>query len=283
MPSSTTPTARRQRLGAELRKLRERAGITATEAARLLGGNQARISNIEAGRYGVSAERVRTLSCHYDCSDAELINALAGMTGERKRGWWEEYREVLSTSLLDLAELEHHGTALRTSHTAGLPGLLQTTDHAREVFRQVVPTLPPPEVEHRLSFRIKRQHVIFRENPAPYRAIIHEAALCMRFGGPAVTKGQLTHLLTMSEREHITIRVIPFKAGGYPGSGQPIYYVRGPVPQLDTVQLDQAHGIVFLDSEAQLHKYRQILDRLETLALDVPESRDLIHTIAQSL
>ncbi|MEU9315089.1 helix-turn-helix transcriptional regulator [Streptomyces sp. NPDC048295] len=283
MSASTTPTARRQRLGAELRKLRERAGITATEAAKLLGGNQARISNIEAGRYGVSAERVRTLSSHYNCPDHELVNALAAMTGDRKRGWWEEYREILSNGLLDLAELEHHGAALRTSHTAGLPGLLQTADHAREVFRQVVPALPPPEVEHRLSFRIKRQGVIFREDPPPYRAVIHEAALHMEFGGPTVARQQLAHLLTMSEREQVTIQVIPFRAGAYPGAGQPIYYVHGPVPQLDTVQLDQAHGIVLLDAEAQLNKYRKVLARLESLALDVAGSRDLIHAVAHSL
>ncbi|WP_335941608.1 helix-turn-helix domain-containing protein [Streptomyces sp. PTD5-9] len=283
MPPSTTPTARRQRLGAELRKLRERAGITATEAARLLGGNQARISNIEAGRYGVSAERVRTLSCHYACTDDALVNALAAMTGDRRRGWWEEYREILSPELLDLAELEHHGTALRTAHTSGLPGLLQTTDHAREVFRQVVPALTPPDIEHRLSFRIKRQSVIFRENPLPYRAVIHEAALHMRFGGPDVTGRQLAHLLAMSERDEITVRVIPFAAGGYPGAGQPVYYVHGSVPQLDTVQLDQAHGIALLDAEAQLLKYRQVLDRLESLALSAAASRDLVSAVARSL
>ncbi|MFB7919036.1 helix-turn-helix domain-containing protein [Streptomyces sp. NPDC056061] len=283
MSSSTAPTARRRRLGAELRKLRERAGITATEAARLLGGNQARISNIEAGRYGVSAERVRTLSCHYACADGTLVNALAAMTGDRRRGWWEEYREILPTELLDLAELEHHGTALRTSHTAGLPGLLQTTDHAREIFRQVVPALPPPEIEHRLSFRIKRQSVVFRERPAPYRAVVHEAALRMRFGGPAVAKQQLTHLLAMSERDGVTIRIIPFEAGGFPGTGQPVCYVHGAVPQLDTVQLDQAHGIALLDAEAELLTYRRLLDRLELLALDTTESRDLVRRIIQSL
>jgi len=283
MPPSTTPTARRQRLGAELRKLRERAGITATEAARLLGGNQARISNIEAGRYGVSAERVRTLSCHYACSDDALVNALAAMTGDRKRGWWEEYREILSPRLLDLAELEHHGTALRTAHISGLPELLQTTDHAREAFRQVVPALTPPEIEHSLSFRIKRQSIVFRENPVPYRAVVHEAALHMRFGGPEVAGRQLAHLLAMSERDRITLRVIPFDAGGYPGAGQPIYYVHGSVPQLDTVQLDQAHGMALLDAEPQLLTYREVLDRLESLALSATASRDLIRAAARNL
>ena len=60
MPPNNPPTARRQRLGAELRKLRERAGMSAATAAGRLGGNQTQISNIEAGRHGVSADRVRT-------------------------------------------------------------------------------------------------------------------------------------------------------------------------------------------------------------------------------
>lgn len=282
MSASTAPTARRQRLGTELRKLRERAGITATEAAKLIGGNQARISNIEAGRYGVSAERVRTLSCHYDCSDHELVNALAAMTGDRRRGWWEEYRETLSRGLLDLAELEHHGPRCAPRTRPDCPDCSRPRT-TREVFRQVVPALPPPEIEHRLSFRIKRQSIVFREDPLPYHAVIHEAALHMEFGGSTMAGQQLAHLLTMSEREHITIQVVPFKAGGYPGAGQPIYYVHGPAPQLDTVQLDQAHGIVLLDAEAQLHKYRQVLARLESLALGAAESRDLVHNIAKNL
>jgi transcriptional regulator with XRE-family HTH domain len=283
MTPSLTPTARRQRLGAELRKLRERAGLTATQAAALLGGNQARISNIEAGRYGVSAERVRALACHYDCANAELVEALAAMTGDRKRGWWEEYREILSNGLLDLAELEHHGRRLRTAHTSGIPGLLQTLDHAREIMRQVVPALPPSDVEHRISFRIKRQAVLDRQDAVPYQAVIHEAALRMRFGGRSVAVRQLQHLLDTGQRDHITIRVIPFAAGAFPGSGQPLYYVHGPVPELDTVQLDQAHGPVLLDAEAQLHKYRQVFARLESLALDATESADFIHNIAKDL
>ncbi|MFB7553653.1 helix-turn-helix transcriptional regulator [Streptomyces sp. NPDC056154] len=283
MSSSATPTARRQRLGAELRKLRERAGITATEAARLLGGNQARISNIEAGRYGVSAERVRTLSCHYGCSDHELVNALAAMTGDRSRGWWEEYRGTLPAPLLDLAEIEHHAHRLRTAVTVHVPGLFQTAEYAREIFRQDVPALSPPDIEHRISFRIKRQAVLFREPPIPHEAVVHEAALRMQFGGPKVTRKQLQHLLDLSERDHITLRVIPFSAGVLAGSGQSIYYFLGPVPQLDTVNLDQSHGPVFLDAEAQLKKYRVLLGRMEVTALARKESRDFIHNIARDL
>ncbi|MGC9442440.1 helix-turn-helix domain-containing protein [Streptomyces sp. WG5] len=283
MAVRSNPTARQLRFGAELRKLREHAGLTSTEAARLLGIKQAQVSNMETGRLPVSADRVRTLACQYECPDKDLVEALAGMTGERRRGWWEEYRNILPPGLLDLAELEHHGTALRTAHTSGIPGLLQTLDHAREVFHQVVPDLSPPEVEHRASFRIKRQAVLFRKDPIPYRAIIHEAALHMRFGGRDVAKRQLKHLIKMSEHPNISVHVIPFEAGGYPGAGQPVYYVHGPVPPLDTVQLDQSHGIALLDAEAQLNKYRVVLDRLMSLSLIELESRALIHHISQTI
>ncbi|PBC95737.1 DNA-binding XRE family transcriptional regulator [Streptomyces sp. Ag82_O1-15] len=87
MPPAPTIALRRQRLGAELRKLRERAGLTSTAAAALLGGPQARISNIEAGRYAVSTDRVRTLAHNYSCADEEYVDVLAAMTGGRMRGW----------------------------------------------------------------------------------------------------------------------------------------------------------------------------------------------------
>ncbi|MEU3753343.1 helix-turn-helix transcriptional regulator [Streptomyces olivoreticuli] len=283
MATRPAPTARRLRLGAELRRLRERAGLSATEASRVLGTSQAQISNVEVARFGVSAERIRSWARHYDCSDEGLIEGLVSMAGERKRGWWEEYREILASSLLDLAELEHHAVSIRTAYTAHIPGLLQTADHAREVFRNGVSELSPPEVEHRVAYRIRRQTILYGNSPTPFRAIVHEAALRMKFGGSEVTRRQLEHMLDMSERDHITILVIPFDAGAYPGSGQSICYVHGPVPQLDTVQLDQSHGSVMLDAEAQLAKYQMLLDRMERSALKEGESRDFVREIAQSL
>lgn len=283
MAGRPAPTARRMRLGAELRKLRERAGMTTTQAADLLGTSSGQLSNIEVARFGVSADRVRVMARTYSCTESTLVDALVAMTGERKRGWWEEYREILPPKLIDLAEIEHHGTRLYAAYSIHIPGLLQTVDHARQVYRQAVPELSPPEIEHRVSYRIKRQAVLYRDNAVPYRAVIHEAALRMKFGGPDVARAQLQHLLAVGERDHVTLRVMPFDAGSYPGSGQSVYYVSGAVPTLDTAQLDQSHGPVFIDSEAQLAQYRLLLDRLEATALSVAESRDLIHNLAQHL
>ncbi|MEU9360198.1 helix-turn-helix transcriptional regulator [Streptomyces sp. NPDC047973] len=283
MAGRSAPTARRTRLGAELRKLRERAGLTTTQAAGLLGTSAGQLSNMEVARFGVSADRVRVAAQAYSCTDRLLVEALVNMTGNRRRGWWEESREILPVKLLDLAEIEHYGTRLRTAHTIHVPGLLQTVDHAREIYRQAVPGMSPPEIEHRVSFRVKRQAVLYRDNAVPYSAFIHEAALRMRYGGRHVARTQLRHLLEVGERSNVDIKVIPFSATDYPGSGQSVYYVQGAVPTLDTVQLDQSHGPVFIDSEPQLAQYRMLFERLDTVALPTGQSRDLIHTIAQDL
>ncbi|QFQ97822.1 helix-turn-helix domain-containing protein [Streptomyces phaeolivaceus] len=282
MPPST-PTLRQQRLGAELRKLREHAGLTSSAAAELLGVKQAQISSIEAGRYAVSADRVRTFARAYSCADPALVDALAAMTGGRTRGWWDEYREHLPVGLIDLAELEHYATELRAALVIHIPALLQTTEHARALFKEAVPPLRPYEIEHRLSHRIKRQGVLHRQNPPPYTAVIHECAFHMGYGGPATVRAQLRHLLDMSELDRVTVRIIPMGSGSFPGNGQSIDYLSGDVPQLDTVQLDTHHGCEFLDGAAQLEKYRSVLEGMEVKAFKPADSRDLLHRLIQTI
>ncbi|MFD5322458.1 helix-turn-helix domain-containing protein [Streptomyces sp. NPDC127092] len=283
MPPRSTPTARQQRLGQELRKLREQSGMSVQQAAALLGVDRTRIPHIESGRFGISPERVRTLAFNYGCPDAGLVDLLAAMAQERDRGWWEQHRGLLPPALLDIAELEFHAQELVTSVTTHIPGLLQTEEHARAVFDTAVPSLPERDLEARLALRLRRQDVLDRDRPTRYEAVIHEAALRMRFGGPKVARDQLEHILERSERETITVRVIPFTAGGFPGAGQSFTYASAPVPQLDTVQLDSSHGSILLDTDMQLRRYRGLLERLRGLALPRSASRDLIRTIAQDL
>ncbi|MFD8211627.1 helix-turn-helix transcriptional regulator [Streptomyces sp. NPDC059695] len=284
MPPRSSPTARQQRLGSELRRLREQSGMPAQQAAALLGVDRTRNPNIESGRFGISAERVRTLAFNYGCPDTGLVDLLAGMAQERDRGWWEEHRGLLPPALLDIAELEFHASELETSVTTHIPGLLQTEEHARAVFATAVPALPGPDLEARLALRLRRRQILDREHrPVRYEAVIHEAALRMRFGGPEVTRAQLEHILAHTERENVSVRVIPFTAGGFPGAGQSFTYVSAPVPQLDTVQLDSSHGSLLLDTDMQLRRYRGLLDRLRALALSTTASRAFVHAVSQDL
>ncbi|MER5274731.1 helix-turn-helix transcriptional regulator [Streptomyces sp. NPDC002809] len=283
MASRIAPTERQKRLGRELRRMRLTAGVSAQAAAGILRVDRSRLSNIEQGIRAISEERLLALAGACDCQDQALVAALARMTRTTERGWWERYRDSLPAGLLDISELEAGAIRMRTAHSVHIPGILQTSDHALAVFRVVVPALPEHEAALRLAHRVERQKVLEGAASPGYVGVIHEAALRMQFGGRKVARAQLEHLLTASERPRITLRVIPFEAGAFPGAGQTVNYAEGPVPQLDTVQVDSTHGPEFLYEEAQLSKYRAHLDWMERIALPEGRSRDFIHGIARHL
>lgn len=283
MAPRITPTVRQRRFGTELRRMRDAAGLTAPVAAERLGSDRTMISNIESGRFGISEERLRRLASIYERDDNELIDALAAMTGGRTRGWWDEYRGKVPQDFLDLAELEHHAIALRTLQTAHLPGMFQTEDHTRALFDLSIPALPRLEVELRIAQRQARHCVLTKEPPVQYQGLIHEAALRMQVGGREVTRSQLTRLLEESERDNVTLLVIPFNAGEFPMAGDSVLYAAAESPHLDTVQVDSPIGAVFFDSPTQLTNFRRRLDAVEQVALNPKQSRDAVLGIAKDL
>ncbi|MDX3854644.1 Scr1 family TA system antitoxin-like transcriptional regulator [Streptomyces sp. AK02-01A] len=283
MPPRKAPTARQRRLGAELRKMREHAGFALAEAAALLGTDRTTVSNTESGRFGVSGGRVRAWADQYACADTAYVDALVRMAEERGSGWWEEFRGDLSSGALDLAELEHHAVAIRAVQIMHMPGLLQTEDYARAVFAEAVPPPNAAYLRRLLAHRLKRREVLDRPDPPACTFLIHEAALRMEYGGRDVARGQLNHLVRESDRDGVTVRVIPFAAGGFPNASSSTHYVYGPVPQLDTAQMETANGSALLDAETRLMNYRAVLDRTEERSLDPRSSRDFIHEIAQQV
>ncbi|SEF50505.1 Helix-turn-helix domain-containing protein [Actinacidiphila yanglinensis] len=284
MPLRSTATARQERLGAELRKMREAAGITARDTARLLGTDPAKVSHIEAGRLGVSEERLRRLAAFYECGDTALIDALVSMAnGHGRKGWWEAYRGVVPAGLLDISEMEHYAVHLRPLQVSHIPGLLQTEAYTRTVFGYAIPPLPDNELEARVAHRMERANLLHREAPPPYEALVHEAALRMRFGGAKVAKAQLDYIQELSHLPRISVRVIPFASEGYIGSSHAMLYAGGTVPQLDTVQIDSAHGVLLLHAATHLANYLTRFETLTAVALDRNRSRDFIHGISREL
>ncbi|MFJ9892253.1 helix-turn-helix domain-containing protein [Streptomyces sp. NPDC091280] len=283
MPPRRQPTARQVRLGVELRKLRESAGLKATEAASLLGVNSVQMSQIESGIAGVSEERLRRMAAHYACADEELVSALVAMATDRIRGWWEEYRGRLPMTFLDLAELEHHAGYRWDVDFLHVPGLLQTGEYARALFSYMNPEFPDSEVECWVEHRMMRRVVIEHPGPIPYEAVIHEAALRIRVGDRAAARTQLARILELSEVDQVTVRVIPFQVDGFAGAGSAMVYAGGSIPALDTVVRDGPHGTVFVDAHAQLARFRTLFRRVEGVSLEPERSRDFIHKLAKEL
>ncbi|MBT2488215.1 helix-turn-helix domain-containing protein [Streptomyces sp. ISL-96] len=283
MPPRSNPTARHERLGAELRRMRERAGVTARAAAALLGSNPIQMSHVESGRSGISEDRIRRLAAHCACTNSAYIDALVGMASQRGTGWWEEYRGVVAPPGLDLAELEQHARRIRTVQVVHIPGLFQTEDHMRAAFRYVSPDWPEKDREAHVSFRTRRQEIITGEPATPVEAVVHEAALRIKVGGRKTARAQLERILELSDLAHVEVRVIPFETEDFAGAGHSMLYVSGPVPQLDTVQIDTAHGGVFLDAEPRLEQYRARFGKVVSTALGAEPSRDFINRIVHEM
>ncbi|MFE1026720.1 helix-turn-helix domain-containing protein [Streptomyces sp. NPDC058818] len=283
MAPRSRPTARQVRLGTELRRLREAAGLKAREVAGLLSSTSAQMSQVEAGFAGASEERVRRLAAHYACADEGLVDALVAMATDRTQGWWEEFRGILPPVFLDVAELEHHATFLHEVVITHVPGLLQTPEYARAVFGYMVPELPDSELTPRVEHRMRRRAVIDRDLPVPYETIVHEAALRIRVGDRRVSLTQLRRILDEMEREHVTVRVVPFETDHFAGAGAAMMHVGGPLPRLDTVLRDSPSGTAFLDAESQLERFRTLFRKVEKAALDPTRTRDFIHHLAKEL
>ncbi|CAL9504449.1 hypothetical protein SUDANB145_03489 [Streptomyces sp. enrichment culture] len=283
MPPRSNPTARQVRLGTELRRLREAAGLKARDAAAFLNSTSGQMSHIELGIAAVSAERVRRLAAYYACTDQALIEALVAMATDRTRGWWEEYRGVLPPAFLDTAEAEYHATFLREVVIMLVPGLLQTADYARAVYRYMRPELPESEVSLRVEHRLNRRRVLDGDAPKPYETVLHEFALRVHVSDRRASLKQLRFLLDEIEAGRVTMRVIPVDHVGFAGAGASMMYLGGPVPRLDTGLRDSPTGVGFCDAEAQLEKLRTLFSKVKSASLDPVASRDFIHRLTKEL
>ncbi|MEU5364530.1 helix-turn-helix transcriptional regulator [Streptomyces sp. NPDC005925] len=282
MAPRSQPTARQVRLGTELRRLREAAGLKAREVAGLLNSTSAQMSQMEAGLAGVSEKRVRRLAAHYGCVDEPYIDALVAMATDRTRGWWEEFRGVLPPVFMDTAEVEHHATFVREVVINHVPGLLQTPEYARAVFTYVRPELSPSEVAPRVEHRMARR-AAFRESPKPYETIVHEFPLRVRVADRQALRSQLDVILEEIEAGRVLVRVIPFDQDGFAGAGASMTYLGGPVPKLDTGLRDSPTGNRYIDTGPQLLLLQTLYQRVRSASLEPNASRDFIHRLRKEM
>ncbi|MEU6663452.1 helix-turn-helix transcriptional regulator [Streptomyces sp. NPDC046821] len=279
------PAVRRRRLGAELRGLRARAGLTSGEAARLVGWHQSKVSRIETGRSGVKASDVRLLLDAFEVSDAslrDLLIALAGSEdGSGGQDWWHPYRSLLPPAYRDFISLESQACRVRTVETSVVPGLLQTPNYARAVTRAAVDGLPEGQLDALVEVRIARQDVLRSASPIRLSAVLDEAVLRRRVGGPLVMLEQLRHLAAVARLPHVRIQVLPFSAGEHVGLTGPFVVFSFPnTSDLDVVVLDHLTSSLYLERKEDLRAYSDAFDSLQDLALSPEDSLDFIAGIA---
>ncbi|MEU9110345.1 helix-turn-helix transcriptional regulator [Streptomyces sp. NPDC048483] len=259
------PTYRQRRFGAEVRKLRERAGLSVNESAAVMGMNQSHISSVETGRTGLSEERLRKLAAKVGGISATYVDALAELGRRPDKGWWSSYRDQVRPSLLDLAELEDEAAALVCYEPMFVPGLIQTRDYATAIHRGGYVNVSPEVEEAAVDFRMKRQAVLTGEGAPSFHAIIHEAALHPSLGDRRVMRDQLGHLLELARLPNATIQILPFD--GPVAFGSSFTLVEPSVRELSTVVVAHVESSLYLGDAESLAKYSHTFARLTETAL----------------
>lgn len=274
----TNISERQLRLGFELRKLRLRAGLSGGEAGNLIGMGRAHLGHIEAARTAIPGSRLRALCHAYGVTNEPYVDALVSMSEASGKGWWTDYRRRAAQPALDLAELEASGSIIQTHETVVVPGLFQTEEYMRAIFSDV--RLVHSTIDNATAFRLERQRILTGEAAPAVHAVIHEAALHMRFCKPQALRDQLLRLIELARLPNITIQVIPFDANAYAAFCGPFLHVIPAVRGLGTVVIDRPGiGMGYLRDEEDLETYRTMFDQLVQQALPpiepsaAPESR----------
>ena len=285
MAADHSPTVRRRQLIAELKRLREDAGLTQEDVAERLDWHHTKVFRIETGRTGPHPNDVRVMLDIYGVTDRPQRDALVQLAKDaRQRGWWYSYRDVLPSRYEFFIGLEEEAATIQTFQLAVVPGLLQTVDYARALTGGGPLELDPDEIERRVEVRMTRQQVLARQSRPQLWAILDEAAIRRVIGGPAVMRAQLQHLLAASEQGKTTIQVVPYSAGAHPGTAGSFIILGFAEPaEIDVVYMETIGGNMSVDKAEEVQLYATAFDHLRAVALSPGDSRAMLHAASQAL
>lgn len=279
----------------ELRRLRERAGITVERAASALECSQSKISRLETGKGIPRTRDVRDLLRLYgdpgELREEELLQL--AREGQDTKAWWNSFRDVaqedfLPDHLLRLVALEQGAESIRAYSPLIIAGLLQSGEYIRAIIDLFYPTSSQRDRDRYVEFRTRRQDVLRRaeQGPLKFSVIMCESVLLRDASPPGVMLSQLSHLLEVIEdaRASVEVRIVPFAAGLHRGLIGPFNILRFSDPgDQDVVYLEGAEGALYIETLEGVERYEEIFRAIEEKALSVGQSSALIRRIVESL
>jgi transcriptional regulator with XRE-family HTH domain len=283
---STTPTVLRRYIAFELRRLREKAGKSQAEAGKRLDTSKSRITHFESGRNLPRLTDVELLLPFYGADD--LVSGFRELIVQARNAApvfeWDESMTLPPGFDLYLG-LEQGASRLTTYDSMTFKGILQCRSYAEALFRGHDPDLSEDEVQRQLDLRMRRQGTLEREeSPLELVAVIDQAVLHRRIGGADVLGQQLDHLLAVSERPNITVRVLPYSVGVHPALHGSFTMMEFPIERdPGVVYVEDRIGGRSRDDTEEIDEYAAVVDRLLELALPESDSASMIHQIREEL
>lgn len=274
-----SPTIRRRRLGVELRRHREAAGVTIDVVADRIGCSTSKVSRIETGHTTASPSDVLDMLDIYGVGDA-IKAELAQIAREaRLKGWWHPYSTVLTGAYVGL---EAAARAVRTYEQQVIPGLLQSEEYAIAMIRGARLGDSDEEIEQRVRVRMERQSLLTTDDPIDLRAVLDEAVVRRPVGGHAVMIDQLKRLISAARLPNVTLQILPFEVGAHAGMDGPFAILEFEEERdADVVFTDNATGGLFMEKTEELQKYTDIFEAIVATALPPEESIEMIELLAE--
>ncbi|WP_112136444.1 helix-turn-helix domain-containing protein [Glycomyces dulcitolivorans] len=275
-----SPTVKRRRIAKELTALREQAGLTRSAAAKALDMSPGNLGRIENREITARPVVVRAALALYGVTGEQAEALIELARGATERGWWQKF-SVIPDWFGFYVGLEEAAVSIETYESEAVPGLFQTADYARELFRL---TTHDAEIEQKVDARLQRQKILTRENPVRISAVINEAVLLRPVGSRSQFRTQLQHLLELSELPNITLQILPFSVGGHPAMSEPFTLLNFPDPtEGPVVYLDGYIQGQVLEEQEDVSVYQNAFDRLETLADSTSETRAKVSQVMAKL
>ncbi|MGW9080836.1 helix-turn-helix domain-containing protein [Streptomyces kronopolitis] len=280
MPAGGKATVRSRRLGTALKRHREAAGLDQSDGAEAILKSVSKISRLEGGQTSASALEVRTLLDRYGVDDAgERARLLEWARKSNERGWWIDYQETVRPGYADHITLENDATYIRSWSPTRIPGLLQTPDYTEAVIAIGPKLIPPDQVVELVKLRQERQRRI-EEGGTHFTAIIWEPAVtaltCVRH----VRSGQLAHLLEVSQRQNVTLQLLPMPESLIAGmSGAFVAFSFGVEANVEAVTLENPANTNVVEAPEDLALYVNVFDQLRSAALSPDESAERIRQL----
>jgi hypothetical protein len=286
MATRSSPTMRRRRLSAELRRLRLDAGLTVTAAARPLEWAPSKVTRAEHTDWKRPAVRdvadmLDLYKAHGAQVSPELRASLLQLARDaRLRGWWQSYGDVLTSPHSMFVGMEAEAAEVLTVQPLLVPGLLQTPEYARAVIEGSPGQHSEAEITRLVEVRLARQELVTCAcDPLRVWAVLGEAVLHQDIGGPGVMHGQFSQLLKLGGLPNVTIQVVPYSVGAWPGMAGPVTILKFP-GDADVAYIETAAGQYFAEDEDVVAGHRHDHERSVAAGLAQPQSGEVIAAAA---
>jgi hypothetical protein len=260
-------TIAKRGLARRLRELRVEAGYTANQVCDRLNWGRGKVGRFEANNWvRPELSDIRDLARIYEGSDLDELEELA--TCARQRAWWRDYPDVFTN---EFPGYEGDASRIRVVMPLVIPGLLQTLPYMQALLRSG--TQSPEWREQALRARLRKQQILDRDENAPNLvALITEASLLYEWGDPGDRRAQLRHLLTMSARPNVELRLLRLTDGLHPGMSTLVNIFEFPGGEPSMVFLENDEEVQEIDDAAKVEAYGEIFEEIRAAALSAADT-----------